>query len=54
MACAAALTAGVVHHHYGRPLEWTTLWMMDMGLIAVGGIVGVATLVRRPPAPPGR
>jgi hypothetical protein len=49
LACAAALTVGVVHHYYTKPEAWSTFWMLDMLVIAVGGIVGVATLLRRPP-----
>ena len=51
MGCAAALAAGVAHHYYGKPEVWSNLWMLDMLVIAVGGIVGVATLLRRPPPP---
>jgi len=51
MACAVALAAGVSHHYYAKPDEWTPLWMLDMFVIAAGGIVGVATLLRRPPPP---
>jgi hypothetical protein len=54
LACAAALTTGVAHHYHGKPEEWSFVWTIDMLLIAVGGIVGLVTLLRHPPTPPER
>jgi hypothetical protein len=50
MACAAALTVGVGLDFYGRPATWTPMWMLNMVLIVGGGIGGLVTLLRRPPA----
>jgi hypothetical protein len=54
LACAVALAAGIMLDYYRKPAVGSYTWMLRIGLMAVGGIVGLLTLLRRPQSPPER